>query len=78
VVDKTRRTAKIGDYEICLDQVNELGDFAEFEKIVDDDANHDEVVAELWKFAEQFDISENDGKNLSGYDVMMKQKDEKL
>ena len=66
---KIRRKAKIGDIEICVDEVPRLGSFIEAEKMVEHDSDHDTVVAELWELLESFDISKND-EVLEGYDVM--------
>src|SRR3989344_8878427 len=40
-VSKQRRTCKLADYEICLDEVEGLGTFVEFEKLTSEDANPD-------------------------------------
>jgi adenylate cyclase class 2 len=76
VLKKSRRTAKIDEFEICLDEVEKLGEFVEIEKIAPDDADHDEIVAKLWEFAGQFGIAETDAVKL-GYDVLLKQEEEK-
>jgi len=72
-VKKSRRTAKADDYEICLDDVEGLGSFIEIEKIVDNSANHEEVMNELWQFAEKLGLSWSDCID-SGYDVMLREK----
>src|SRR3990167_7575141 len=36
-VKKIRRKGKLGEYEICLDQVEKLGTFIELEKLTDDE-----------------------------------------
>jgi adenylate cyclase class 2 len=50
-VKKVRRQAKLGEYEICVDQVERLGDFVELEKLTSDDADpvvvREELLAEL-------------------------------
>lgn len=68
---KTRRKAKIGDIEICIDQVDKLGDFVEAEKLTDDDADYEAVVAELWSLLEGYGVSRT-SQVTDGYDVMMK------
>ena len=34
---KTRRMGHLGDFEVCLDQVQDLGDYVELEVMIDDD-----------------------------------------
>lgn len=68
---KTRRKATIGDIEICIDQVDKLGDFVEAEKLTDDDADYEAVVAELWGLLEDYGVSRAN-EVTDGYDVMMK------
>ena len=75
-VVKTRREAKIGDVEICLDEVENLGSFVELEKVAKDDASHEDIVEELWRFAENFGLSRKDLVD-KGYDVLLKDKEEK-
>jgi adenylate cyclase class 2 len=66
---KIRRKAKIGEIEICVDEVPDLGNFIEAEKIVEYDSNHDEVVLELWRLLESFGLSNIDEVH-EGYDVL--------
>jgi adenylate cyclase class 2 len=68
---KTRRKVKIGDIEICIDAVDDLGEFVEAEKLTDDSADYDTVVSELWQLLETYDIS-RDAQVTDGYDVLMK------
>lgn len=70
-VTKTRQKVRDGDYEICLDSVEGLDLFIEIEKMADDDANHDDVTAELWKYFSQLGISPDDEVH-DGYDVLMR------
>lgn len=66
-VKKVRRKGKLGEYEICLDRVEELGDFIELEKFTDDNADPDEVREELFKVLEKFGLSRED-EEVRGYD----------
>lgn len=52
-VKKVRREGKLGDFSICLDEVEELGSFIEIEKIVENDQNRDKVKRELFEFLKQ-------------------------
>lgn len=69
---KMRRKVKVGDIEICIDQVDMLGDFIEAEKLTDDDdADYEAIIAELWALLESYGVSRDD-EVTDGYDVMMK------
>ncbi|MBP6884103.1 MAG: class IV adenylate cyclase [Candidatus Pacebacteria bacterium] len=58
-INKTRTKANYNDFEICLDQVEELGEFIEIEKLMPDDytGNLDE---ELYDFLEALNIGRED------------------
>ena len=75
-VKKTRRSARISKYEICLDSVDNLGDFVEVEFMALDDSDHVKIENELWEFAKKLGI-EKPAEPLKGYDVMLKNKEEK-
>ncbi len=64
---KTRRICKINDFEICLDHVNELGDYLEIEKITDE--NPLAVQKEMLDYLSALgvDVSKRVGV---GYDVL--------
>lgn len=68
-IHKIRRKAKYKDYEICLDEVLELGSFVEVEKITDD-VNATEVQKELFQFLEKLGIKKED-EVTNGYDTMV-------
>lgn len=70
-VNKTRRTCKYLEYEICVDQVEELGDYLEIEKITDQDPGfvQTEMLATLFSLG--LDTSD---RQEYGYDVMYVQK----
>jgi adenylate cyclase, class 2 len=68
---KTRQKAQIGEIELCVDSVNDLGDFVEAEKLTSEDANIDEVMDELWKVLGQFDVA-RDQQVTYGYDVLLR------
>lgn len=67
---KIRRKAKVGDIEICYDTVPGLGTFVEAEKMMDHDADHDEVVAELWELLSGTLGVSKDSEVHEGYDVL--------
>lgn len=68
-VHKTRRKTMCGDYEICLDSVEGLGDFVEVEKITEGE-DPEKVQTELFEFLKQFGISEAD-RVTNGYDTLL-------
>ncbi len=70
---KIRRKAKFGDIEVCVDSVPGLGDFIEAEKLVDNDSDHDKVVAELWDLFESIGVIRTDEVH-EGYDVLERKK----
>lgn len=73
LVEKNRRMAHADRIEICLDSVENLGNFVEFEKLAEEASDHDAVVDELWDFAEQFGVNRADAVN-KGYDVLTREK----
>lgn len=70
---KVRRKAKVGELEICVDQVDGLGNFVEVEKLCSDDVDNKVVVAELWEFLDSFGVK-RDNEVHEGYDVLERQK----
>lgn len=68
-INKVRRKAKYKDFEICLDEVKELGNFVEVEKITDD-VKAEEVQEELFQFLESLGIKRED-RILDGYDTLI-------
>lgn len=67
-VNKMRRKCRYNDYEICLDQVEGLGDFIEVEKMTDQDVV--QTQEELFTFLESLGVKRED-RVLHGYDVLM-------
>ncbi len=72
-VTKVRYAAKFKDYEICLDDVEELGSFIELEKMVDDSVDDVPVLEELKSFLFSLSVESTDEVQ-KGYDVMMVEK----
>jgi adenylate cyclase class 2 len=70
-VIKTRRTAQCGEFEICLDEVEELGSFIEVEKKSNGDVN--EVRKELNIFLSSLGVMPEDEVH-KGYDIMALEK----
>lgn len=70
-ITKTRQKAKRGDVEICVDTVDGLGDFIEAEKLTDEDADYEAVVAELWQLFAELGLSRDD-QVTDGYDVLLR------
>ncbi len=70
---KYRQKAQHNGIEICVDRLPGLGDFIEAELLMEDDADHDNVVAELWELLTSLGISKEDEAHL-GYDVLERKK----
>lgn len=70
-LDKTRTTAHYKDYEICLDDVQELGSFIEVEKFSDEDP--DQVVEELFQFLLTLGVQKED-QVFKKYDTLIMEK----
>ncbi|HEY1835824.1 MAG TPA: class IV adenylate cyclase [Candidatus Saccharimonadales bacterium] len=70
---KVRRKAKVGNIEICVDEVTGLGNFIEAEMLVDNEADHDRVVAALWKLFSRLGI-EKANEVHEGYDILDRRK----
>lgn len=68
-IHKVRRKAKYKDYEICLDDVKELGSFVEVEKITEEE-NAEEIQEELFKFLESLGIK-RENRVTNGYDTLV-------
>ncbi len=67
-VHKKRRKGNCRGYEICLDEVRDLGSFIEVEKISDEDG--EKVQNELFDFLKELGINEED-RVLTGYDTQL-------
>jgi len=66
---KTRQKAKVGEIEICLDEVQDLGCFVEAEKLAELDADGQKIESELWEVLNEFGVDKKD-EVLEGYDVL--------
>ena len=68
-VEKERTTAKMGDVEICIDDVTDLGSFIELEKFGEVD-QAGKIHEELYAILESWGIKEDDYV-YTGYDILM-------
>lgn len=75
-VKKSRQKGKHGEYEICIDDVETLGQFIEVEKLTEED-NGEKIQEELFQFLETLGVKRQD-RVLHGYDVLMKLKNKQL
>jgi len=71
-VKKIRRKGRLGEYEICLDEVEQLGSFVELEKLVDDNVNPAEIQEDLFTMLESLGLSRKD-RETRGYDTQIYQ-----
>lgn len=69
-VKKVRRKGKLGEYEICLDEVDQLGSFVELEKLTDDNADPVKVQEELLSVMESLGVPRSN-LEVRGYDTMI-------
>lgn len=69
-VNKKRRIAKYRGLEICLDEIEHLGDFVEVEKLAADDADVDSIQLELWGLLCKFGVEPPERVH-KGYDTLM-------
>lgn len=67
---KTRQKVKYTDYTICLDQVKNLGNFIEIERLFQDDKETDGVQDEIIKFLQALGVEKTDIE-MHGYDTLM-------
>src|SRR3989338_3166775 len=75
-VKKERHKGKVGEYEVCLDEVAGLGSFAELEKNFADDANHVAIQKELLDIMEELGVPRENRQHF-GYDRLMLRKNSK-
>lgn len=69
LVEKTRRTCTYKDMNICIDVVQNLGNFIEVEKL-SEDADSLKTQEELFRFLESLGLKRED-RIFKGYDTLM-------
>lgn len=72
-ISKTRIITHYNGYEICIDEVADLGTFIEMEKLTEDDVAAEGVQEEMFKFFETIGISRAD-RIMYGYDLLLLEK----
>jgi adenylate cyclase, class 2 len=70
-INKVRRKGTYKNYEICLDEVENLGSFIEVEKITEDEGA--KIQEELMTFLVSLGVSQKD-RILHGYDTLLLKK----
>lgn len=80
VVEKRRIKTKYQDMEIVLDDVKDLGEYIEAEKIVKDEnqENRKKIQEELYSFLETLGVSKEDRIIDGKYDIMLYEKMKKI
>jgi adenylate cyclase class 2 len=68
-VNKTRVKTNFKDYEICIDDVKDLGAFVEVEKIAED-GDGEKIQKELFEFLETLGVKKED-QVMHGYDTLL-------
>ncbi|MFA6094848.1 MAG: class IV adenylate cyclase [Candidatus Paceibacterota bacterium] len=74
-VHKKRRKTQYNEYEICVDEVNELGSFIEVEKM-SDEADGEKVQGEIFDFMQTLGVKRED-RVMNGYDTLVWMKNNK-
>ena len=69
-ITKTRRTAHVGEYEICIDEVEGLGSFIEVEKLLENEEDTEETIRDMKIFLESLGIAQED-IGVKRYDVQL-------
>lgn len=72
-VKKQRRKVQYGEYELCVDEVEDLGSFMEIEKMVPPEADARAVQEELVEVLVGLGI-DMEGRVARGYDILMLEK----
>lgn len=68
-IEKTRITASMGDIEICIDEVAEIGSYIELEKF-GDEKDAIKIQNDLYALLESWDIKKEDYTS-DGYDLLV-------
>jgi predicted adenylyl cyclase CyaB len=76
LVDKKRIKTNLNDIEIVLDEVKDLGEFIEAEKIVTNENQEDrkKIQEELFAFLETLGVAQEDHIVDGKYDIMLFEK----
>lgn len=69
-VYKSRQKIKYQNYTICLDQVKDLGNFIEVERLFNDDSEAEGIQEEIFKFLQTLGIQKED-RETHGYDTLI-------
>lgn len=69
-VTKLRQKGKLGECEICIDEVENLGSFIEIEKIIPDSESKEKTIVELLKILHELGIEPED-RVFKGYDTLI-------
>jgi adenylate cyclase, class 2 len=72
-IKKTRQKGAYSDIELCIDTVEELGDFIEAEVMVDAESDRKAIIERLWQLFDRLGVKKSD-EITDGYDVMMRSK----
>lgn len=77
-VKKIRRKGKIGEYEICLDNVEGLGAYVEMEKLTDENADPAKVQRELLEVLESFGVDRSGLENRAYYTIILQLENKRI
>jgi adenylate cyclase class 2 len=71
-IEKERTIYRIGNIEVCLDEITDLGSYIELEKFGDDN-EVEKIQSELVKMLESWGVKKED-ITTNGYDILMQEK----
>lgn len=75
-INKTRRTIHVGEYEVCIDEVEGLGAFIEVERLLERDEETAQTIEEMKVFLETLGITRQDiGAKRYDVQLLLKQYD---
>jgi len=60
VIDKERDQYRLGEFNICLDAVKDIGNFVEIEMEVEKNSDQKETVKKCWQLAEKLGFTKKD------------------
>jgi len=76
-VVKRRQTAKYKEFNICIDEVEGLGDFIEIERISEKSNDKDRIYGEMRTVLLELGVEEEELKKEKYYEMILKNREEK-
>ncbi|MEK7601935.1 MAG: class IV adenylate cyclase [Patescibacteria group bacterium] len=73
VINKTRESCHVGDFEICVDEVEDLGSFIEVERLTEHEEEVEPVIKDMKEFLCSLGVAESD-MGVKRYDIQLLEK----